>query len=362
MNNHNLFQFRLANQHLAGNPLKTAVQLVSHLGAVQAQDYFGASWAVGQRLRDAEDLTITKAFNEGQILRTHMMRPTWHFVTPEDIRWIQALTAPRVNVINGYMYRQQELDDALFVRTNDIIARAVEGGQYKTRTELGQILEQNGIPAKGFRLGYILMRAELDALICSGPRHGKQFTYALLDERAPQAHSLPADESLAQLTRRYFTGHGPATVEDFAWWSGLTKTQARAGLEMVKSDFVQETVDGRTYWLLPDLPQIKEPSPTAHLLPNYDEYLISYRSGDPFLDPAHADLIETQNPTFAHFLIIDGRILGTWRRDLEKNSVLLTLRRFTILTEAQETAVRTAGTAFARFLNLDIQYQSAPSY
>jgi hypothetical protein len=352
MNNLDIVQQRLSNQHLAGNLLKKPEDVVAWLGAVQAQDYAGAKWAVGQRVHGADDATIDQAFNAGTILRTHVMRPTWHFVTPADIRWLLELTAPRVNVVNGTMYRKLELDDTLFVRSNKTIAEALAGGQFLTRTELGAALSRAGIAAKGIRLGYIIHRAELDAVVCSGPRRGKQFTYALLDERAPQAKSLPYEEALAELTRRYFTGHGPAMVQDFAWWSGLTKTQAQTGLEMVKSDLIRETVGDQSYWQAPELPLVTEASPTARLLPNYDEYLLSYRGSSPVLDPAHAHMIETSNPIFGHFLVIDGRILGTWRRDFKKDTVTITLKRFVPLSEAEETAVRVEAERFAKFMGL----------
>jgi hypothetical protein len=198
----------------------------------------------------------------------------------------------------------------------------------------------------------------LDAIVCSGPRRGKQFTYALLDERAPQAKSLPYDEALAELTKRYFTSHGPAVVADFAWWSGLTKTQARAGLEMAKSGLIRETVGGQTYWLAPDLPLVKEPSFTAHLLPNYDEYLLSYRDSSPVLDPSHAHMIEPSNPIFGHFLVIDGRMVGTWRRDFEKERVTITMRRFLPLNAAQEEAIHTAAENYGKFMGLVIKIQA----
>jgi hypothetical protein len=360
MNHFDFIGQRLSNQHLAGNPLETAVEVVSWYGAVQAQDYFGSKWAVGQRVQGAGEAAIKQAFQDGDILRTHIMRPTWHYVTPADIRWIQALTSPRVNQVNGYMYRQTELDDAVFVRTNDVIARALEGGQFKSRSEIGEWLEKAGIAATGIRLGYILMRAEIDAIICSGPRRGKQFTYALLDERAPNAKTMPEDEALAELTRRYFTSHGPAALEDFVFWSGLTKSQARQGLALNQGVLVQETIGERTYWLAPDLPVARAASATAHFLPNYDEYLISYRNSGPFLEPDHAAYIEKENNSFTHFLIVDGRLLGTWRRDFEKETLVLTIRHFTPLTESQETAVRSAGAAFAKFLGLKVEFRSAP--
>jgi hypothetical protein len=304
-------QQRLTNQHLTGPGLEKPADIVAWLGAVQAQDYSGAKWAVGQRLRAADDTLLDQALAEGSILRTHIMRPTWHFVTPVDIRWLLALTAPRVNAVNAHMYRQLDLDEALFVRSNAAIAKALTGGRQLTRSELGEVLLQVGIVAEGLRRGYIVHRAELDAVVCSGGRRGKQFTYALLDERAPQAHMLDRDEALAELTKRYFTSHGPATAADFAWWSGLTQKDALAGLAMVRDDIVEEAKGDQTYWLAPDRPIMTAPSPTAYLLPNYDEYLISYRHNSGVLNPAHADLIERSNPIFAHFILIDGHMVGT---------------------------------------------------
>lgn len=358
MQEQNILEQRLSNQHLAGNPLATAAEVVGWLGAVQAQDYAGAKWALGQRMHAADETLVDQAFNDGTILRTHIMRPTWHFVTPADIRWLLELTAPRVNVVNGYMYRQFELDDALFARSNQIIADALVGGRFLTRSELGKVLEKGGITASGIRLGYIIHRAELDAVVCSGPRRGKQFTYALLDERAPQAKSLPYDEALAELTKRYFTSHGPAAVEDFAWWSGLTKRQARQGLEMVGDILIQERVGEKDYWLVPNQSLVKEPSPTAYLLPNYDEYLISYRDSSPVLDPAQAHMIETSNPIFTHFLIIDGRMLGTWRRDFTKDTATITLKRFKPLSDAQEESIRIAAARLGEFMGLAVALKS----
>src|SRR5262245_11522432 len=135
MNHLDIVQQRLSNQHLAGNPLKTVAEVVGWLGAVQAQDYAGAKWAVGQRVQGAMDATIDQAFNAGTILRTHIMRPTWHFVTPADIRWLLELTAPRVNQVNATMYRKLELDETLFARSHKAIAGALEGEQFLTRIE-----------------------------------------------------------------------------------------------------------------------------------------------------------------------------------------------------------------------------------
>jgi hypothetical protein len=348
-----IIQQRLNNQYLAQRKLEKPDEVVAWQGAVQAQDYAGAKWAVGQRVRGGDDSAVEQAFNEGKILRTHMMRPTWHFVAPEDIRWLLALTSPRVHAVNAYMYRQLELDEGVLQRGSVAMAEALSGGQQLTRAELGDVLAAAGIVAKGQRLAYVVMYAELEGIICSGPRRGKQFTYALLAERAPQARKLERDEALAELTRRYFTSHGPATVPDFAWWSGLTTADARAGIEMVKSALVEESVGDQSYWLAPDRPLAEIPSPAAHLLPNYDEYLISTRDSTPFLEPAHLPLLTESSQLFPHCVVIDGRLAGNWRRQFKKNSVIITLNLFAPLSQAQRQAIDETAAEYGRFLAME---------
>src|SRR5690242_18357747 len=248
MTNLDIAQQRLHNQLITRQTFEKPDDVVKWLCAVQAQDYAAAKWAVGLRLQDATDESIEQAFADGTILRTHVMRPTWHFVAPADIRWLLELTAPRIKATMAYYDRQLGLDDALYAHCNEIITRALEGGKHLTRAEQGKALAEAGIVVEGQRLSHIVSHAELDAVACSGPRRGKQFTYALLAERAPTAKTLPRDEALAELTRRYFTSHGPAKVRDFAWWSGLTMADARAGLEMVGADLGHEEIAGQTYW------------------------------------------------------------------------------------------------------------------
>src|SRR4051812_34415361 len=200
---------RLAGQFLTTPGPETGAEVVRALGAVQAQDYAGAKWAVAQRTTGRSDAEIERELETGRILRTHVMRPTWHFVTPADIRWLIELTAGRVKAINASYHRQLGLDAATVARSNEVIAKSLQGGRFLTRAELGKALEQAGIDTAGLRVGFLTGAAELDAIICSGPRLGKQFTYALLEERAPQAKSLPREQALAELARRYFTSHGP---------------------------------------------------------------------------------------------------------------------------------------------------------
>ncbi|MBO0686334.1 MAG: AlkZ family DNA glycosylase, partial [Candidatus Dormibacteraeota bacterium] len=209
-----------------------------------SQDYAGAKWALAQRTPGATESDLDRLFDEGAILRTHLMRPTWHFVLPQDVRWLLELTAARVKAVMAANDRVQQVDGQVLARTYKVLEGALGDAQHLTRAGLSAALEAAGIAAGGARLGHLLMHAELDGIVVSGPRQGRQFTYALLDERAPKARRLDRDEALAELTRRYFTSHGPAQVTDFAWWSGLTVKDGRRGLEMVGSCLVREVIEG----------------------------------------------------------------------------------------------------------------------
>jgi len=225
---------RLHNQKLSSPDNRKPVDVVRWFGAVQSQDFEAAKWALALRMRSATNAAVEDAFNRGEIVRTHLMRPTWHFVAHDDIRWLLALTAPRVNLRCGPNYRKFELDAAVFKRSHRVLENALKNGKSLTRSELRKILNESGVAADDtIRLAHILIRAELDGIVCSGPRIGKQFTYALFEERASAAKKIDRDEALAKLTRRYFGSHGPAGLQDFAWWSGLSAAEAKRGLELV---------------------------------------------------------------------------------------------------------------------------------
>ena len=325
----NIAHKRLHNQGLLETRFVKASEVVQWMGAVQSQDYPAAKWALAQRAENLTDSAIEQSFADGEILRTHLMRPTWHFVAPEDIRWLLALTAPRVHTANAYYYRSLELDQELFKRSNDVLSKAVQGGRQLTRMELASELRRAGIIASDLRLVYLIGGAELDGIICSGARRGKQFTYASLDERVSAVKALARDDALAELTRRYFTSHGPATEDDFMWWSGLSRTDVRSGLEMVKAGLAQETISGKAYWFaaanLP-APQI---APVACLLPNYDEYVVGYTDRNAIFDASHADNLDgRRNPLFQHTLVIDGQIAGTWKRTLKKDAAIIEFNPF----------------------------------
>ncbi len=346
---------RLHQQHIETPLHGSPADLVGWMVALQAQEYAAAKWAVGLRLLDATDAAIERAYDDGAILRTHLLRPTWHFVTPQDIRWLLALTAPRVLALNAYMLRQLALDAPTLVRSNDVIAGALAGGQHRTRAELAATLQANGIATAGeTRLSYHLMQAELDGLICSGPRRGNQFTYALLEERVPPVAPFSRDEALAELARRFFQSHGPATVQDLAKWSGLTVADATLGLDAVAAQLDHDTPDGRTYWFAPAAPPTVAPSTTAHLLSIFDEYFIGYHDRSAIVSDKHAARLVAMDNALRNIIVVDGRIVGTWRRTLRKTAVTVETNLFIDLTDAAHHAVAAAAQRYAAFLGLPV--------
>lgn len=346
---------RLHNQRLSHTNFKTPQAVVQWLGAVQAQDYAGAKWALAQRMLDATDAALDQALTDGSILRTHLLRPTWHFVTPEDIRWLLKLTAPRVLAMLGYMDRQLELDKAIIKQSNALLIKALQGGKQLTRTELESIFQERGIKTTNLRMIHFMMHAELDGIICSGGRRGKQFTYALLDERVPQTKSLTHEEALAELASRYFTSHGPATLQDFVWWSGLTMTDVRKGIELFKSRLKSETMNDDTYWFIETAPQSKDKKLTVNLLPDYDEYIVGYTDRSAIFDIAHTNKLDSRGSVLAQYtIVINGQVVGIWKRTLKKNTVMIELFPFAKLTETERQAVVTATERFGKFLGLSV--------
>ena len=358
----NIVEQRLFNQHISKQTFQKPSQVIHWLGAVQAQDYAAAKWAVAERTKGVTDSTIDQAFDKGEFLRTHVMRPTWHFVAPEDIRWLLALTAPRVHAANAYQYRRLELDKAIFKKSNAALTKALRDGKQLTRAELASVFQRAGIDASDLlRLTYLILNAELDGVICSGARRGKQFTYALLDERVPAAKTLSREEALAELTRRYFTGHGPATEEDFIWWSGLIRADVRSGIEMVKRRLEHDVIKDQTYWFADSMTTAKANRQAAYLLPNYDEYIVGYTDRNTIFDSSHTYKLDARsNPLFQHTIVINGQIAGTWKRTLKKATVIIELNSFAPLTKFEERSVAAATEKYGEFLELPVVTLTRP--
>ena len=353
---------RLTTQFLIVRHREAASDVVRKLGAVQAQDFSGAKWALGQRLERSTDAAIENEFALGRILRTHVLRPTWHFVAPEDLRWMLALTGQRIARAMSHQDDAFGLTPAVYRRSNDALANALAGGKHLTRTELADVLRRRRIPnASGQKLVRLVMRAELDAVLCSGARRGNQQTYALFDERVAPSPARDRDESLADLARRYFTTRGPATIRDFAWWSGLTLAESRRGLAVVQTELESVTGDGDELWFAPGTPPHSMAS--AHLLPNYDEYFIGYKDrrvvGERI---GHANPVIGGDGSVTHVIFVDGQLVGSWKRVTNKSALRLELNLVAKLTAGETARVVRATRALETFLGTPLDVHGIRLY
>jgi hypothetical protein len=345
----NVIDERLKNQKLSRTALRRPEDVVTWLGAVQSQDYFGAKWALAQRALGLTERAIDRDFDEGRFLRTHILRPTWHFVPAADLRWMMSLSAPRVHAGSASSYRNLELTPKILARAHAIFERALRGKQSLTRADLGAALGRGRIDAAGMRLAYIVMHAELEQVVTSGPRQGKKFTYMLVDDRATAGPVFDTRAALVELARRYFTSHGPATVRDFSWWSGLTMGQSRTALEALGSSVEQETIGGLTYWLVPSRSTGTATPSSIRLLPNYDEYLIAYR------DRGNVQALTTaianrEVDVYAHVLVADGRFGGTWRRRSKPGADSISVEPIRALARQHTRDLTAAVERFGAFL------------
>jgi hypothetical protein len=332
---------------------------VRALTAVQSQEYPAATWALGQRSRDVTEAEVDRLFDAGSILRTHVMRPTWHFVAPEDIGWLLSLTAPHVRRALAVYGRRLGIDVTERRRVNAALTSALRGGRHLTRGEVREALQRSGVEATGQRLAHLMIHAELDRVVVSGPRRGRQLTYALYDERVPATRHLDRERALAELTRRYFTGHGPAQPRDFAWWSGLSMADVRLGLELASPSLHHELIEGVPHWSGGDVPGPGDEPPdsrTAHLLSSYDEFLVAYRdrSASTDADGRTGLLPFPYGSVLASAVIVHGRIAGTWKR--RRTGAAVTVEAVTpyVLDAVATTALAAAAGDFGRFLQAPV--------
>ncbi|HVZ12713.1 MAG TPA: winged helix DNA-binding domain-containing protein [Patescibacteria group bacterium] len=342
---------RLSNQRLLKNTLKNTHEVVSLFGAVQAQDYAMAKWSLAKRAGGATEESVEKDFNDGKILRTHVMRPTWHFVAPEDILWIQELTSDRVKALLAYYNRRVELTPELLKKTNSLLIKSLENKNFLTRGEIKKILDGVGITTDVQRLAHIVMWAELDGLICSGPRRGKNFTYALVSDRAPSTKRFSKDESLAKLALKYFTSHGPAQLKDFVWWSGLTTRDAQTALDSIKSKLEILTLDSKTYYSTRDLPTPKTQPLTPLLLSVYDEYFIGYTDRS-LIYEKNDSFPAIGNALLTCLVFLDGRVVGKWKRVIKPKHVEIKIDLTANINKAQKEAIEQEAEKFANFIDL----------
>lgn len=345
--------WRLHRCGLIGEPWPDPGSAMRRLGANQAQDFGPAIWSIGQRLPSASEADLLGWFDAGHLLRTHVLRPTWHFVLPSEIRWLLTVTGPRVHAFNAYYYRQTGLDDELLLhRCHDLIGNALAGGRALTRTEIAAALAKDGIEASGTRLSLILMHTELDQLICSGPRRGRQQTYALLAERAPAVVELARDDALAELTRRYFGCRGPASAKDLAWWSSLTMADVRHGIQLVGRQLESREFDGITYYwhgALDTPPEL--PAGTVHLLQPYDECVGSYSETKQLWDLAGHGQRRPDRGAYVGLVLRDAQFAGFWKRTVKRSDVIVDVQLVEPFDATATRSLRDAVAEHGRFLD-----------
>jgi hypothetical protein len=372
MNNlSDIAHYRLLRQGIAAPKFEQPAQIIAWLGAMQAQDYAGTLWAIALRMQQPSQGAIELAIANRTIVRTWPMRGTLHFVAAADVRWMLKLMTPRIIAASSSRQRQLGLDQAIFMRSREVLGQALQGDNQLTRPEIYSLLEQANISAAGQRGIHIIGRLAQEGFLCFGVTKGKQPTFVLLDEWLPPATTkvLTYEESLAELAQRYFSSHGPATLQDLVWWSGLKVSEARAGLEMVKAEFTQITDagDGQTYYWLPPTSEKENESKNekilkqvhdVHLLPGFDEYLLGYRDRQAALDPTHSQkVVPGGNGMFMPTIVSDGRIVGTWKRAItksktskQKDTLSITSDFFTELDSNQLSSLEVAAKRYIDFM------------
>ena len=359
MNRKELAHWRMRTHRLWTPSFARPAEVVRWFGAMQAQEFVPAKWAIAQRCGRADDKQIERLYATGEILRMHLVRPTWHFVHRDDIRWVLEATKYRVHQINSTYYRQCGVDAGTFKRCAKVFTKALKGGNELNRRELVDVLKTSaGIDATGLRMGLILMRAELDGVIVSGSVGGKQPTFTCFEERVPEKASISHDEAVAELTRRYFRSRGPATLKDFVRWSSLTVAEAKAGLSSVRSELRQRDIDGRTYFFEKFVSCQPPSSPRIDLIQGYDEYVMSYSDSKDVLRSSHGRVTSRAiNPNiYLHAVLLDGQLVGHWRHVRRAKDVTVETVLYRKLEKAETSAMDVAVKRFGDCFGVDSRW------
>lgn len=342
------------NLRLSGGRVEAPENVVRSLGAMQSQDYGPAKWSVGQRMAHGNEADLDRAYLEGRILRTHVLRPTWHFVHPDDITWLLELTAPRIQIMNRSRYRQLGLDDRVLERTRMLLLRTLKGANHLTRNAVRELLAKNRIETDTSRLSYILMYAELKGTICSGGLRGKQHTYALVEERAPDAIVLDADAALLELILRYFSSHGPASEKDLRWWSSLTLQEIRRGLDLAGDKLSSDDIDGTRMYFVDSPHASRKRSPHVHLLQTYDEYIVGYSETRGVIDATGLGRKRwSSSNAFRGVVILDTQMVGEWKRRFDKGTLRFEISLYEKWDDRRMKALRRAAEVVADFFDAE---------
>lgn len=344
-------KLRLMNQQIIATKFSSAKNLVEWMGAMQAQDFNMAKWAVGLRLQSSTEATIEKEFDEGKIIRTHILRPTWHFVSADDIYWMLQLTAPRIKSSLKSRHKNLEVNEKTLLKSNSIIQKKLLEQKYATREELAAEFMKAKIKLDDNRLSHFMLCAELDGIICSGILKGNKQTYTLFNKRVLLNKLFDKEKALAALATKYFSSHAPATLQDFIWWSGLTVGEAKLAVQLIKEHFIEETINQQTYFIPAGFSLPKEKNPSVVLLPAFDEFIISYKDRTASIHSDHHQKAISQNGIFSPVIVINGEATGRWKRVMKKDIVTVETSFFRKHSKAELGLIGEAAEKFALFLN-----------
>lgn len=343
---------RLLNQHLLNPLFSSPKELVSWMGAMQAQNYPMVKWAVGMRLKSAKNQTVEEALRKGEILRTHVMRPTWHLVAAEDIRWMLKLSAQRIISANDSYAKGYDLEisEDLYMKSYHLLEKILCGQKSLTRQEIADHFNRSGIQVDTRRMTRFMSRAEQVGIVCSGEDKGGKCTYALLEERVAPVPEITKDEALARLARSYFRSHAPAVLQDFIWWSGLPITEARQAIYLIESELTAEQWNGQTWYVHKDCHMRGKVTGCLHLLPSYDEYLLGYKDRTDVLPKEHYPKAFTNNGLFYPVLLHEGQVIGNWNKSARKGGKLIEHSCFRLHDCLNEEMLNREKERYIRFL------------
>jgi hypothetical protein len=348
-----LRMWRLDSQRLGAARFSSPVQAVAWLCGVQAQDYRWAKWSVGLRLGACREEHVERALQERQIVRTWLFRGTLHFVAAVDLGWLNALLAPGIIQGNARRYGQLGLDNAAFSSSQSILQRAIEANGPLTRSEIKNLFEKHGVSAEGQQLPYLLQRASLDRLICHGPLRSSEPTFALISEWLGAIAILDRVEALGLLADRYFSSHGPATLQDFIWWSGLNAREARHALESALT-LSKLKVGDVEYWAAGE-PLSAGEAVNAHLLPPFDDYLLGYKDRSLVLDAIFAKRVNAGGGMPKPTLLLGGKTAGVWSHASKVHELLVTIQSFRQLEQGWGEQIAEAADELSRFLSVAVR-------
>lgn len=338
MTHQEISHHRLVSQKLYKTTQCSPQEIVQHLGAMQAQDYAMVKWAIGSRC-DSSEKVIEEAINSAEIIRTHILRPTWHLVAADDIYWMLDVSAPQVKRFTASAAKKYNLDEKKLDQINSKIEKLLTGNNHLTREEIMQELDIKKTSSEDFLSAAIMMNAELDGLVCNGRMKGKQITYALLDERVAKPKTkLTKEEGLTKLAKRYFESHGPATLLDFSWWSGFPPTICKSVINAIELQLNSVEIDNQTYWCGKDISDETNFRESVHFLPAFDEILISYKTREASILLEHQSSAFTNNGIFKPIILENGKVIGTWKRTIKKDHAKIETQFFNV-TESHKKAI-----------------------